>query len=80
MLTLDRTLAERSNTAESAAPLTTPLDAAQRARLRSLLGQAEPQDPQAELDPQVRRWMPLAVPLLGVLLAASILLIWATVL
>lgn len=80
MLTLDRNLADRSQAAGGVKPLKASLDADQRARLRSLLGEPALRLPQPPLDPQVRRWMPLVVPLLAVLLATSILLIWAAVL
>lgn len=80
MLTLNRTVTDLSQDAGTRKPGAVSLDAPQRARLRALLGQAARQSSQPLLDAQVQRWMPLAVPLLGMLLAASILLIWATVL
>lgn len=80
MLTLDSTLTDRSQVAGAVKPAPASLNAAERAQLRALIGQ--PALPLSEplLDPLVHRWMPLGVPLLAVLLAASILLIWAAVL
>jgi hypothetical protein len=79
MLTLDRTLADRPARASIGGRPDPALDETQRARLRSLLGQTTWRAPEPVLDPRVRRGLPLVVPLLAVLMALTILLIWTFV-